>query len=203
MESHEVTGRYSVKDRAEEINKNPDLLILLLLRNDPILRNFYKRRKKNSLKNRDLSLTDRLSLMKESPFVQLNRELWSSFKQYLLNVKEDEKDSFLAYSGEDGQTAPEKEGSFFLWLLTEAGLSPHHTRQMLRYYLKSLELLGKFLREWTVDDAIYLMILRLKKRQGGSREIFELARLYWLYSSDQEKLDKLISRVMDFTGISE
>jgi len=200
METGSDKNSFSVKERIEYLNKNPDLLLLFLLQKDPIVRTLYKRPKKKVSNVGDLSLKNRLLLMKENPGIRFNRELWCSLKESLMRYCEDENDKF---SSLDKQVALAGDSSFFMWLLNTVGLSPHHTRQMLRYYLKSLELVGKSIHEWTVDDVFDLMIRRFKKGQGGAREIFELSRLFWLYMSDQARLESLITRVMDLTGVSE
>jgi len=194
---------FPAKKRILEIKKTPDLLIIHLLQKDPLIRTFYKRSKKNISYKGNISLQTRLSLMKENPGIGFNRELWIRLKESLLRLGEDEKFYSPTYSEADKQMVPADEGSFFMWLLTTVGLSPHHTRQMVRHYLKAQELLGRSIRNWTGEDVLYLMIRRLRKGRGGAQEIFELSRLFWLYSSDQNKLDDLILRIRDLTGVSE
>lgn len=201
MEGSSDKDYISVKGRFEKIKNDPDLFIILLLQKDPIVKCFYKRPHKKKSNVEDTDLKSRLLRMKENPEVRLNRELWCSLKRGLLHFYKDKNYHSLLNSDVDKRTALKGEGSFFLWLLNAVGLSPHHTRQMLRYYLKSLQLLGKSICEWTVDDVFLLMILRLNKGQGGAREIFELSRLYWLYTSDQTKLDNFITRILYLTEI--
>ncbi|HDT12388.1 MAG TPA: hypothetical protein ENO01_01895, partial [Candidatus Marinimicrobia bacterium] len=146
METGSDKNCFSVKERIEYLNKNPDLLLLFLLQKDPIVRSLYKRPKKKVSNAGDLSLKNRLLLMKENPGIRFNRELWCSLKESLMRYCEDENDKFPSL---DKQVALAGDSSFFMWLLNTVGLSPHHTRQMLRYYLKSLELVGKSIHEWT------------------------------------------------------
>jgi hypothetical protein len=177
------------------IQKNPDKIIPLLKIRDPRLYYLFKRHKIRSLDFNQYTRTeDCIQSLMQNPYTRFNKRLWMSLKSSLLFSRKDLESRLGCRFRKTFPGRTEDRfcyGDFFLWLLREGGVSPHHCRQLLLYDHKICTYFGLNPEERSPCDLLYFMHYLLRNKKGGAKEIFNLSRLWWIYRKQIEKEEEM------------
>lgn len=180
----------------------PAHIFPLLANRDPRLRYLFKKRKKKSIES---ASEDAYKKLLYNPEYQLNRVTWLSLKASLLCSTPELIIKTGCVSPKDLTTPCEPElpeAAFVVWLLQQAGISPHHCRQMLTYDQKAIRKTGIPLSKRMPCDVLFYMHGRLLQHKGGAREIFQLSRLWWIYCKNDEAKELMILLMLNLTRSS-
>jgi len=184
------------------VRNDPAHIFPLLANRDTRLRYLFKKRKKKSIES---ASEDAYKKLLFNPEYQINRLAWLSLKASLLCSTPE----LIAKTGckyTENLTSlyePElPEAAFVLWLLQQAGISPHHCRQMLTHDQKAIRKTGIPLSKRMPCDVLFYMHGRLLQHKGGAREIFQLSRLWWIYCKNDEAKKLMILLMLNLTRSS-
>lgn len=184
------------------VRNDPAHIFPLLANRDPRLRYLFKKHKKKSIES---ASEDAYKKLLFNPEYQLNRFTWLSLKtSLLLPTSELVAKTECAYL-KDLATPCEPElpePAFVLWLLQQAGISPHHCRQMLAQDKKASKQTGIPLSKRSPCDVLLYMHRCLHQHKGGAREIFHLSRLWWIYRKNDEAKELMILLMLNLTRSS-
>lgn len=183
------------------IRRDPDTLIPLLLNRDPRIKYVFKRRKKISIPSPSEEAIKNLLTKPEYSF---NRKTWISLKDTLLcSPTELAEKTGCPFRESPSQSADTilPEADFFLWLLQEGGISPHHCRQLLLMEIKICKTRGISVEKRSPCDVLFQMNRLLRKNRGGVPLVFHVSRLWWIYTKNTKNTEKMASQIFTLTRL--
>ncbi|MCD6233983.1 MAG: hypothetical protein J7K63_02940 [Candidatus Marinimicrobia bacterium] len=184
------------------VRNDPALIVPLLVKRDPRLRYLFKKHKRKTIESASEEAYNKLFFIPDYGF---NRITWLRLKETLIGstreLSEKTGCTFQVNISSPGEPAL-PDAAFVLWLLQQAGISPHHCRRMLIMEEKISKRFGIPLSKRSPCDVLFYMHRRLHQHRGGAREIFHISRLWWIYTKNDEAINKMIPMMLNLTRAS-
>lgn len=194
-------------DFIRTIRQYPEALHPLLMAKDLRIERLFKKRKTRALAlDSGTSGNDAIREFMKDPLLRFNKQTWLSFKSALMHSREDLSSITgcrFRKSYSHKSVCAKVPGDFLLWLLQNAGISPHHCRQMVRYDQNVYNYFGMEMSERTPCDVIDVMHNLLMRKAGGTKVIFNLSRLWWIYRENREEAASMAKILIRLTQPEE